>query len=703
MLTVKYTMRTAVRLIVIFFAAAALLPDVCCAQLTDAQHNFDVTIVRDSFGVPHIFGKTDADAAYGLGWAHCEDDFKDIQLNLLAGRGRLGEVLGKEGVLFDFALRFFGIDTLVDHRYEQDLSADFRKVVAAYIQAVNRYAAKHPEEVLLRDVLPFTEKDVVKGTTLNLTLFAGAGMALKAVKENRIEFFYQPNEMGSNAMAIRGTKTEDGKTWLLVNSHQPIEGRFAWYEAHIVSEEGWNIIGGLFPGGVCAFIGTNPYLGWAHTNNYHNFGDIYKLTRKGNKYLYDGKWKRFTQSTAHLKIRLGKIVIPVSKRLLNCEYGPVFTTSHGSYALRFPACNDIRAGEQWYRMNKAHNWREFEQAIRMQAIPLFNIIYGDRDGNIFWQSGCQVPVRDSTLNWNPPIQGTESKYKWTSLLPYERKPALFNPGCGYVYNCNGTPLHTSGPGCEWRGYFPGMQLFNYNRNERFGELLDSIKGKVTWKDFLRIKFDKTYSPNGSYQKNFRALYNLDGQKYTGIADAILKLNHWNHTGDAENRDAAVPMLAHEYLMKKLNGPFAFLMIKKDTITETEAVKAVSWAKSFLLKTHGTLDIPLGDLQRHIRGAISIPASGLREVARACDAKLWDKVKGIYRFTGGDGYMQLVKFSAAGVELLTVSPYGASSHSTSTHFTDQMLMFEKEQFKTMTFDKPEIYRTAEKIYQPGRGQ
>jgi acyl-homoserine-lactone acylase len=134
----------------------------------------NITIVRDSFGVPHIYGKTDAEAAYGLAWAHSEDDFKSIQQNLLAAKGMLGQVMGKEGVLFDFGLRFFGIDTLVDNNYERVLSPDFRKVLDGYIQAVNEYAAAHPDEVLLKKALPFKAQDMVKGSTLTLTLFAGS-------------------------------------------------------------------------------------------------------------------------------------------------------------------------------------------------------------------------------------------------------------------------------------------------------------------------------------------------------------------------------------------------------------------------------------------------------------------------------------------------------------------------------------------------
>src|ERR1043165_2260615 len=307
--------------------SASLLSCFSYGQINPAN----IAIARDSFGVPHIYGHTVAEAAYGLAWAHCEDDFADVQQNLLAAKGMLGEVLGKDGVLFDFALQFFGIDSLVDNNYERAISNDFKKVLNGYIQGVNDYAFKHPEEVLLKKALPFKATDMVKGSTLTLTLFAGAGMALKSIKDNHIELLHQPNEVGSNSMAIAPSRTEDGKGWLLVNSHQPIEGRFAWYEAHIKSDEGWDVIGGLFPGGTTIFVGTNKYLGWAHTTNYHTFGNIYKLQHKGNKYLYDGQWKEFGKQKAHLKLKLGSLKIAVGKTIRHCEYGPVFQSPHGWY------------------------------------------------------------------------------------------------------------------------------------------------------------------------------------------------------------------------------------------------------------------------------------------------------------------------------------------------------------------------------------
>ena len=660
----------------------------------------NITIARDSFGVPHIYGHTDAEAAYGLAYAHCEDDFKSIQQNLLGGKGMLGEVMGKEGVLFDFGLRFFGIDTLVDNRYEAALSGDFKKVLDGYIQGINDYAAKHRQEVLLQKGLPFTVRDMVKGSTLTLSLFAGAGLALKAIKDNHIELLFQPNEIGSNSMAIAPSHTEDGKGWLLINSHQPIEGRFAWYEAHIKSDEGWDIIGGLFPGGTTIFVGTTKNLGWAHTTNYHNFGDIYKLKHRGNTYLYDGEWKKFETKTAHLKIKLGAIKLAINKKIRSCELGPVFQSKNGWYALRFPGAHDLRATEQWYRMNKANNFKEFEKALKMEAIPLFNIMYADVEGNIFYESGGQIALRDSTLNWHTPLDGTSSKFKWTNLVPYDRKPRLLNPSCGYLYSCNQTQNAVSGNGCEWHGGFVGAQRFNYNRGERFGELLASVKGKFTWEYFNKIKFDKTYSRTASYARNFQAAFELNEKKYPDIADVIKKLKQLNWSGEAENKEAAIVMIMQEKLQKEWKVPFAFLMIKKTPLLENDLVRALRYTKRFMLDRYGSVDVKLGDVQRMIRGSVSISASGLREVPRAADPKLYDKTNGIWRITNGDGYIQMNKYSSSGVEVNSVNAYGSSAHAESKHYADQMKMFSKEKFKPMTFDWEEIKAKAERIYSPG---
>lgn len=675
------------------------------AQSVDPNN---ITIIRDSYGVPHIFGETDADAAYGLAYAHCEDNFKDMQEAVFAGMGRLGELKGKDGVLFDFGLKLLKIDSLVDARYDKDLTPAYRKVLEGYAQGLNDYAAAHPKEVLLKDAFPIDVKHLVKSSTLSVSLMAGLGMALKAVNENRIEEFLGANDFatatGSNAFAVAPSKMDDGKAYLLINSHQPIEGRFAWYEAHIVSQEGWNCVGGLFPGGATVFVGSNEHLGWGHTFNYHQFGDIYKLeiNRKNkNQYKYDGEWRDFQVSKIKLKVKIAGIKIGVSKKVKWCAYGPVFENKYGSYGFRFPAYTDIRATEQWFNMNKAKNFEEFTAAQKMQAVPLFNTVYADEDGNIMLHSGGKVPKRDPKLDWRAPITANTSAYKWTDILDYQQLPHVENPNCGYVYNANGTPLYSTGDSCNWQGYFPGIQTFNYNRNERFGYLMGNHEGKFSEEDLDRIKYDNSFQKGGAYDNNFEALYTLDANKYPDIADAISKLKSWNRKGDVDNTDAGFVMVVHDLMRQEVDGPFALLMIRKEKVSEEMALDAVRKAKKFLLKTHGTIDVPLGNVQRLMRGEVSLPAHGLREVPRATDTKLVDKKKGIYKVTGGDGYIQIARFSKNGADIRSINAFGASARPESSHYTDQMEMFTNHQYKTVPLDRESLEKTAERIYHPGK--
>lgn len=663
-----------------------------------------ITIARDEFGVPHIFAKTDQEVAYGLAWAHSEDDFEHIQHSLIAARGRLGEVLGKEGVLFDYGLKFLGIDTLVDRLYEQNISEEFKGILRAYCQGLNAYAESHPKEVLLKNLLPFQEKDLIKGYTLSLSLMSGVGVALKTIKANKIEEFNSANDddKGSNAIAIAPSRTEDGKTWLAVNSHQPLEGRFAWYEAHLCSEQGWNMIGGLFPGGVSIFVGSNPNLGWAHTTNYNTWGDIHQLIinpKNKNQYQYDGAWKDFGKSKIKLKVKIAGIKLGISKKALFTEFGPVFEAKHGKYAIRFPAYSEIRAAEQWFKMNKAQNWAEFEKAIKMQGIPSYNIVYGDKEGNILYQSGGHYPDRDPSLDWHQPIKAASSKYKWTKLLPYSAIPSNFNPDCGFVYNANNTPLHCTSEECNLEMWFPGLQLFENNRGQRLAELMNNHEGKFTWKDFLNIKYDISYTKSGLYQEKFTHFYHLDLSKYPDLTDYVTRLKQWDFKADSSSNGAGLAMMMHKKLCERYDIPFGFLLIRKEIIGEKDAVQAMRDAQKFLLKTHGSLDIKLGDIQRHIRGNVSKAMNGMSEVLRAADTKLYDKKKGIYRVNQGDGYIQLVKFGKEGTELNTINSYGASAHPDSPHYTDQMEMAVKHQTRPMYFDKARVIQTAKRIYHP----
>lgn len=661
----------------------------------------NLVIARDSFGVPHIFAPTDADCAYGLAWVTCEDHFALVQEALLPSRGRLGRVKSREGLVFDFAVRFMGLDTLVQQRYERDLSPEFRRIVEAYVRGVNDYASTHPQEVLDSELFPATPQDVIISYGVSGALMSGAGMALKAIRENRITLFFAPNETGSNAIAIAPHRTEDGRSWLLLNSHQPNEGRFAWYEAHVCSEEGTNTLGALFPGGVSVFTGANERLGWAHTTNYHTFGDIYTLKVRNGKYLFGGQWLPFKKRRVKLWLKVGKLNLPISRKMYYTVHGPALKRHGRWYALRFPAWTDIRSAEQWWRMGKAQSLEEFESVLKMDALPLFNVLYADAEGNIFLHSGGKTPLRDTSLHWQQPMPGEALKALWKDLLPYERKTRVLNPSCGYLYNANNTPAHYASPACEdvKPPYWPGFQLFDYNRGDRLRALLSSVKGRFTRAHFWAIKNDPCYAFNGTYQKNFAALYSLDERKYPRLADAITMLKNWNLCGGEENETASLAMITHHFLMKKYRMPFAMLMIKKEPLTERECLEALNKSVAFMRKKYGHLHVPLGQIQRLMRDTVSLPVSGLREVPRAIDTRLYDKRHGIWKVTGGDTYILWARFGQEGPELESVNTYGTSGRPDSPHYTDQMRLFAMQKTKPMTLNKEEVLRKAQKIYSP----
>ena len=217
----------------------------------------DVKIARDKWGVPHIRGKTDVDVVYGLAWAQCEDDFVTLQEQILASKGMLGEVKGKDGVIIDFAVKFMQLREEVDNRYDTEIFGTHKELLASFVDGVNAFAVSHPGEILLADAFPVSDKDLLVAYLLGLVDISGAGKDLRKIMGGDIR-----NDVptGSNAIAIAENKTKNGHTYLAVNSHQPLEGWYSWYEVHLVSDEGLNVLGGTFPGGFMVFHGVNEYF-----------------------------------------------------------------------------------------------------------------------------------------------------------------------------------------------------------------------------------------------------------------------------------------------------------------------------------------------------------------------------------------------------------------------------------------------------------
>ncbi|MDB5712067.1 MAG: penicillin amidase family protein, partial [Sphingomonas bacterium] len=292
-------------------------------------HHYDVTIARDNFGVPHIFGKTDPDVAYGIGYAHAEDDFSTLQEVLAMTRGRLGAMTGADGAKTDFALYFLDARATVNRDYMKQ-PADVRALLDAYASGLNRYAERHPEEVRLSRLFPVDGADVATGFVMRSPFFFGLDQTLGALvgdmplpRENAGPAPDAPdvtpvgpngNENGSNAFVVAPKRSADGHTRLISNSHQPWRGGVAWYELVVHSEAGWNFAGANFPGAPYPLLGHNLTLGWTNTVNRPDLTDVYKLALSddGNSYRFDGAMRPLEKTRVWLHVKLwGPFVLPV--------------------------------------------------------------------------------------------------------------------------------------------------------------------------------------------------------------------------------------------------------------------------------------------------------------------------------------------------------------------------------------------------------
>lgn len=692
-----------------------------CAIFIGAQAqvnpNYHVEIVRDSFGVPHIFGKTDADCSYGLVYAACEDDFTTVQWGLLLARGKLGLMLGIEGAKIDYAVQLLGVPDFIKAHYN-DLSPETRKLLEAGAAAGNDYLKKHPEKIISKKLMPIQPSDFIAGYMLSMALMTGVDGAIKSVVgESMPTIEYNKDARGSNALAINSNATADGSVYLDVNAHQPLEGPMSWYEAHLHSDEGLNILGSTFHGAVSIFHGVNENLGWAHTTNYFDAIDIYQLEpdpKKKNHYLVDGVSYKLESSRAKLSVNLAKnrdkhkFVLTIGKKKWWSMYGATYVNKKGMFAIRLASNMTVKSVEEWYKMNKARNYTEFRHALDMQGIINQYVTYADRFDTIYCVSNGAMPIRADGYDWNSTVPGNTKKTLWTQFLPHDSLPHVLNPKCGYVFDVNNTSYTMTAKeenpvplACQKNISFA---LWQTNRSLRFYEMMKN-QGKITWDDFLRIKYDTHYpqqvtAPFKSF--DLEEAFHLDEAKYPDIADAIKIMKAWsiNRSGSIADTNATL-------VYKWIYGTYFAIGDKEEKAFIKDPAYKIQYfadgvrrAKAAMLADFGRLNVPLGDYQRHQRGSVNLPTSGGPDMWNAKYGSNFGK--GQIRINAGESYILLAKFKKDGSlpELHSIACFGSSNTPGAKHFTDQMEMYVNQQTKVESLSKEWAYSHAERIYHPG---
>ena len=668
----------------------------------EKANTYKAEITRDTWGVPHVYGKTDADAAFGLAYAHAEDDFLNTAENMYLYRAQMGLKEGASGAVQDYLIKVLKIRERIKEKYITEVNEDVKKVIEAYAAGINYWMIKNPDNKY-NHFFPLTAEDIVAGFSIQNLFFSGVVSSIeKLQRESDIKEEYTKlyrNEQfvtGSNVLAVNSNKTIDESTRIIINSHQPLDGPLAWYEAHIRSDEGWNMMGGLFPGSPFVFVGFNENIAWGFTVNKPDLSDSYLLEinpENDDQYLLDGSWQDFEKEVIELPIKIfGPIRWTVKREAKFSAHGPVLEVGDKQYALKFSGMEDIKQVNQWFAMNKSNSLQEWKKAMRMRSIISFNGVYADKEDNIFFLHNSSSPLRMEGVDWRNTIDGTRSDLIWNKYVDFEDIPQITNPSSGWIASTNQDPFKVTGSedNLNPKNYSPtlGLQTRMTNRAHRSIELFNEYE-KVTEETFDLIKFDNKYSKQSRSYKYISELFEQDFDSDI-LNQARDVLREWDLGTNLENTSAAlgVCVLSSEWISEQGQR-----IPQEPEISFNECVEELS-------NTYGKVDPLWSERNFIVRGDKKISVQGGPDVLRAIYGRNDDS--GDLSAAGGDGLYIHVSWYKNGLQnSKSIHQYGSSTQdSDSKHYSDQMDLYVGEKYKPTFFDQKDLANnTAESYYVP----
>ena len=670
------------------------------------EATYTAEIIRDEFGVPHIDGARDVDVAYGIAWAHSEDDFSTLQDVVAMTRGRLGAIAGRDGAAVDYAYHLLDARGTAERDYA-DLPDDVRALLEAYASGLNRYAEDHPREVKLANLFPVDGMDIATGFALRQPFFFRFDKVIAALVEGENPPRDEGAELrpgnplgndaedaGSNAFAIAPSRSGDGVTRLVSNTHQPWRGPVAWYELVVESGEGWHFAGATFPGAPFPLLGHNENLGWTNTVNRPDIVDIYslELDENGENYLLDGEWKPLERKDIRLGVKFGPITIPVSQTIWRSEHGPVIRNNNGAFAIAYGGMDQLDQLTQYYRLNKATSFEQWRVAMELRGVPSTNFIYADEAGNIAMFYNAAFPERASGPDWRGIVDGTRSELVWRELVPFDALPHHINPASGYLYNANNTPFSAAGEGSDLSpDLFPaelGIELVMTNRARR-AELLLAQTDVISREALDRIKYDTGWERAGYVADILDGIAELDLEGEALLEEAQSLLAGWDF-----NSDGIGPA-----------DSLANLVLKEGTRAQFNAWdlpdprEQLEFAAGLLDRRFGRLDVPLADLQRLRQGSADLPILGGSDTLRA--ATNWTvEPDGRLSLVHGDSFLMFVEWEPGEpVRSQSIVPFGsATTRPDSPHLADQAALFARRELKPVHFERADVLENAVRRYQ-----
>jgi penicillin amidase len=694
-----------------------------------------VTIHRDEWGVPHIDGPTDESVVFGFGYAQAEDFLWQVEDSFVLATGRYAELYGPSVLSTDDTTHRFEIPQRARDDFPK-LEPKLQSLNQAFTDGLNYYVHVHPK-VKLRLLERFEPWYPI---ALDRYVLYRMATHSKSVPEELLhaqssapQVFVQPGAVGSNAWAIGPSKTRSHKTMLFCNSHQPYYGFGQYYEAHLHSGEGWSFTGSTFFGSPMLAIGHNEHLGWTYTVNDVNCGDEWVETFDDPKhplnYRYGDGYRTATEWKDTIRIKTAKGIESRDVTYRKTHHGPIVRRLNETRQLasNVARMNDALFGRQVYKMVRSRNFQEFRAALATLDQRMFNLVYADRDGNIFYLYNGIVPRRDRKLDWSKAVDGRRMEADWLGILSLEELPQVFNPISGYVQNCNQSPYTTTDdqnpePG-DLSRHIVGETTWDDRRAKVSRHLLRQAHD-VTFDDWHKLAFDTTmYWPLEElprYERKFRKLKETDPALAAQVEPYFKHLLDWDCRCSVDSTQATLCVSWYEQLYGVLLSS-TLETLRPEMLSDISAqFRGLVTAAGKLQSLYGSWKVPYGDvnrLQRHANIADffekipfndrlpSLPVAGVQGPVGAVFTIYYTPPLPIVRpmmkryAVVGSSYMASIEFDDH-IKTKSLLQYGSSGNPDSPHFFDQAKLLSERRLKEAWFYWDDVLAHAKQSYHPG---
>ncbi len=708
----------------------ASIPSLICADdEADAKSlASSVTIHRDEWGVPHIYGPTDASTSFGLAYAQAEDYFWQIEDTYIQSLGRYAEVVGPSGVGSDVLMRMYEVPARSKADFEQ-LDPQLKAIGRAYTAGLNYFLETHPQ-AKPRLIKHFEPWFVVAFDRFTMLSF----MYSKSHAEKPVPSEYEERingTIGSNEWAIGPSKTQSKKAMLFINPHQPWYGYGQFYEAHVESGEGLHFSGSCFFGSPVLTMGHNEHLGWAHTVNEPDIADVYRETfddpqhplnyRYGNAYRTAVEWRDTILVNSG-----GEKPVEHHYTFRKTHHGPVVGKENATHALTVKISRIFEGTRlsQALAMTKARNFAEWKAGISMLNLPMFNTAYADSDGTVFYVYNAAIPIRDPRFDWTHPVDGSDPQTEWKGLHSFDDLPQLLNPAGGYVQNCNSTPFMTADDGNPAASDFPQYMVEDKYRDRRRSQISRKLLREahdLTFEDWQHLAFDTTlYWPMAElprYRQQFEVLKKSHPKLAAEVQPYLDHLCDWDCR---VTKDCTQAALCTEWYAELYGDRYPAEDLKPQYVEDvSKRFEALVGAAKKLEKLHGSWKVAWGQITRIQRqpNAGSIEAAALLFRDQKPSLPLIGapgplgvaftlyftpsipKVRKQRFGVVGGSFMGVYEFGPR-VKSATVLQYGESGDPKSPHYFDQARLYSEAKFKTAWFYKDEVEAHTVTKYHPG---